>query len=526
MRRYVVLLLVLVTLSAGTFMSCSESRMPEDVRQALASSGKNLAELMKVLTHFESDPDTLKLKAAYFLIGNMEGHSYVQFEFVDTAGAKVEMDVASFPDYDSLLAAVDSIESERGELDYQRDTIVNDADVITADYLIQNIDLAFSAWRTKPWAKNLSFDDFCRYALPYRGSNEPLEEWRQFFLDKYAGLDTLLDDPLNSIEAAAAINNDIRSWFGFDRRWYLHPTDQGLAEMLETGFGRCEDMTNLTIYALRANAIAVTSDYTPYWANSGNNHAWNAIVVDGRAIPFMGAEADPGKYKLANQAAKVYRKTFDIQQDNLVFQDKKQTQVPRWLGGKNYVDVTAEYYDTRDITVRIDSTVPDSVDIAYLCVFNSGEFKPIHWGRIDGDSVTFTDMNTGLLYLPAFYLKEEIVPCSGPFYVSTSDSNTEATRTVFEVSSESARSIILDQIPVRSMAGSTESLKSRPLKAGEEYELRYWDDGWQTAATKVCSGSSFMFGDVPSGALCWLVAVDGDEDERPFTWSDDGPVFW
>ena len=70
-------------------------------------------------------------------------------------------------------------------------------------------------------------------------------------------------------------------------------------------------MTNVTIYAMRANGLAVTSDYTPYWANSGNNHAWNAILTgEGKVVPFMGAEANPGEYRLANKLAKVYRKTW------------------------------------------------------------------------------------------------------------------------------------------------------------------------------------------------------------------------
>lgn len=37
-------------------------------------------------------------------------------------------------------------------------------------------------------------------------------------------------------------------------------------------------MTNLAIFAMRANGLAVTSDYTPFWADSSNNHAWNAIL--------------------------------------------------------------------------------------------------------------------------------------------------------------------------------------------------------------------------------------------------------
>ena len=59
-------------------------------------------------------------------------------------------------------------------------------------------------------------------------------------------------DSTNPIDAARAINKDVMSWFGFDPRYYYHPTDQGLAEMRDKHKGRCEDMTNLAIYAMRS----------------------------------------------------------------------------------------------------------------------------------------------------------------------------------------------------------------------------------------------------------------------------------
>jgi hypothetical protein len=43
-----------------------------------------------------------------------------------------------------------------------------DAHVITADYLIENIDLAFEEWEKRPWNKYFTFDDFCELILPYQ----------------------------------------------------------------------------------------------------------------------------------------------------------------------------------------------------------------------------------------------------------------------------------------------------------------------------------------------------------------------
>ncbi len=363
-----------VMLSVSLTFGEDISLYPPNVQAVLDSTGDNRGELETVLEHYSADIDSLKLQAAYYLIANMQGHNYVTYSLNDSIGNEIELNVLDYPDFKALIAACDTLEEQHGEIDFEKKDKIEDIDVIKADFLIKQIDWAFRAWREKPWAKGLSFDQFCEYILPYRGSSEPLEDWRETFWDKYAHIADSLDNPSDPIEVTALINDDIKSWFSFDPRYYLHPTDQGLSEMLENRMGRCEDMTNLTIYAMRANGLAVTSDYTPYWANTGNNHAWNAIVTaDGNVVPFMGAEANPGKYNLAHKMAKTYRKMFSEQKDNLIFQARKQEKVPRWLAGKNYKDVTSEYIDVSDVAIAFDPEAPDSIDIAYLCVFNTSE---------------------------------------------------------------------------------------------------------------------------------------------------------
>ncbi|RME19945.1 MAG: transglutaminase domain-containing protein, partial [Candidatus Zixiibacteriota bacterium] len=392
-------------LLVGCHVKITGDTYPPKVAAVLDAAGDNRPQLEQVIEHYRRSGDTLKLKAAYFLIGNLKDKSYVTYRLFDTSGATVSLDVLAYPDYKALTHAVDSIERERGELDYEHTGETDDAKVITADYLIHNIDAAFTAWREKPWARGLTFDEFCNYVLPYRGSNEPLENWRDTFLTRYADLTAELGDSADPIAVAARINDDIKSWFTFDPRYYYHPTDQGIKEMFASGKGRCEDMTNLAIYAMRANGLAVTSDYTPYWANSGNNHAWNAIVTpDGKVVPFMGCEANPGTYHLWNKLAKVYRKTFAQQPTTLAMQPHKQDSLPRFLGGDSYLDVTADYVPTVDVTITLKKSVPDSVDIAYICVFNSGHWRPIDWGRIEGNQATFHNIGTDIMYLPALYL--------------------------------------------------------------------------------------------------------------------------
>ncbi|MFH1686344.1 MAG: transglutaminase-like domain-containing protein [bacterium] len=513
-------ILIVIGLVLGLVGSCAH-QYPDDVRTALDAAGPNRAALQAVLEHYAAQGDTLKLQAAQFLIVNMPEHCYVTYRLVDTTGAEHDFDITVFDNYDQLVSSFDSLQAARGELNFERNDKILDVETMTSELLIENIDYAFRAWTERPWARFLSFDQFCQYILPYRGSNEPLESWRPYYWERYQSTADSLDDQADPVVAAQAVNADVQTWFGFDPRYYYHPTDQGQAEMLASGLGRCEDMTNVTIYAMRANGLAVTSDYTPAWANSGNNHAWNSILLPGgKVVPFMGAETNPGDYTLHNRAAKVYRKTFAQQKSNLAFQPHLQEEVPRWLAGKNYADVTADYMPTRDVTVHFDAPPPDSVDIAYLCVFNSGEWRAIQWGRIAGDSALFGAMGTGIVYLPALYLNEEITPLGQPFLLSDS-----GPLEYLVPDSTAMQKLELSATTERALAGSTDGVELQALEKDADYELFCFDHDWVSLGVRTCDGHPLVYDNVPTGALYWLVKVGGHQEERVFQIVD-GAVRW
>ncbi|RKX26415.1 MAG: hypothetical protein DRP47_08215 [Candidatus Zixiibacteriota bacterium] len=524
MRYFISIFLLVILLSIAVLLSCTahDSGYPDNVISVLEKTGDNRPDLEKTLIYFADKGDTLMYQAACFLIGNMEGHKYVIFKFCDTSGEEVEINALAYPNYDSLLADVYRIEDVRGEINYEKDVLINDMDTISADYLIENIELAFEVWRSKPWARGLSFETFCEGVLPYRGSSEPLESWRREFMKKYENLAGKMADSTDPVEAACLINDDIKTWFGFDRRFYFHPTDQGLREMLANGLGRCEDMTNLAIYAMRANGLAVTSDYTPHWANASGNHAWNAITTpEGEVIPFMGAEANPRKYNLWRKLAKVYRKAFGQQADNLVFIKDSAQKVPRWLGGKSYKDVTSAYVTVSDVTMRFAEPVPDSIPFAYLSVFNSGKWRAIHWGKIVDNAALFSDMGTGVAYLPMFYLNEELTPAGSPFILEDDGSIRELTAFPEK---ETTLKLISETNPT--IEGSATNIEKSALKPGKEYELFYWnEDCWQSVG-KTVAGEEPMEITAPSGALYRLIVSGSRDDERIFTWDDGQQIWW
>ncbi|MEW5923061.1 MAG: transglutaminase-like domain-containing protein [Candidatus Zixiibacteriota bacterium] len=520
-RRTVAGLLIIFAVIIQSASAQDNPVCPDDVAAVLDSAG-NRAELEKVLMHYQSDTDTLKYKSACYLIANMEGHCYATYALKDTLENEHELNVLAYPSFDSLLVELDSMEAKYGTLDFGRKDLIYDKDVITAVFLINQIDYAFRAWRERPWAKRLTYEQFRDYILPYRGSNEPLEDWRQYFWEKYDSIESFMTNPEDPIEAASIINDSVMSWFKFDSRYYLHPTDQGLSEMLDNKLGRCEDMTNLTIYAMRANGLAVTSDYTPHWANAGNNHAWNSIVdAEGRVIPFMGAESNPGKYALQYKLAKVYRKMYGNQKDNLIFQERKQEKVPGWLAGKSYIDVTAAYIDVCDVPITLKNEISDSVDIAYLCVFNDNYWRAINWGRIENGISLFPDMGTGIAYISALYINEKIEPC-GPPLILHDDCSME------NLAADSSQMISITVVSTTQVKQdtSTEGVEVTHLNPNKEYELFFWADGWQSLGKKMAGDTPLVFENVPGGALYRLVEEGSDNEERIFTYGDGRQIWW
>jgi len=518
MKKYILFAFVITLFSCGpkTFDP------PEDVKNILELAGENRAELENVIQHYVDNGDVIKEEAAYFLIGNMKDHGYAIFKLVDSMGNEVDFSVLDYSDYEALLDGWDEIEDNKGKIHFELDTMIKDYHAITAEYLIKNIDMAMDVWENNPWAKHLSFDQFCEYVLPYRSSNEPLEDWRSYFLQELSWVKDSLKDPSDPVEAACYVNDYIKSWFRFDPRYYEHPTDQGLKEILNNKMGRCEDMTNLAIYAMRALAIPVMSDFTPYWANTGNNHAWNAILDNKDSIRiFMGGEANPGEYKLNHKMAKVYRKTFAIQGRSLAESIEEWEKAPPYLDKNTIRNVTDEYVKTKNAKIKLDQGVPDSSTYAYICVFNSGEWKAISAGRPYSTTVNFARMGMGIAYLPAFYYDEEIIPAGNAFILSDSG-NVE-----YKIPDGNNRiEVKLYGTTKRITKETTDFIEQASFNQGKEYIFYYWNDKWIETGKAIAKDGPLVFNNVPSNAIYWLVEKDSRKEERIFTINDDGEQVW
>jgi len=166
---------------------------------ALEFAGENRIELEKVLEYYSDD--SLKFRAACFLIENMpRWYAYDGWQ-LDT------LEVLMRKDREGILSKDDKM--RWNSFDYHALNKIYDSKVITSEYLIENIDLAFQEWQKRPWNKSLSFDDFCDLILPYRIGNERLSDWRSLYNAYYGNLLDSIYTGSDVLEACKCVNDEL-----------------------------------------------------------------------------------------------------------------------------------------------------------------------------------------------------------------------------------------------------------------------------------------------------------------------------
>lgn len=409
--------IIFIFLIAVAFVSC-RSRSALDM--ALELAGDNEQELRKVLAHYSEDPaDSLKLRAAVFLIGNMPGHYGLGGEAVDSFYCDVDSFLAARR-VTGLTAMRDSIDSiaRRYDLPHTAQRI-DDLTTITADYLIANIDQAFNVWPSGGFARHLTFDEFCDYILPYRVGHEPLDGWRDSLAAEYSDLREMGYNEghrFSALNACRELNNRMRE----EASANLVPLEVFPVERYFTlrrlPIGNCRYHCIRALFAMRAKGIPVAMDQTPQWPYRDMGHSWNVVLCnDGREKTFVGADDNPDVVHKADcKMAKVYRDLFR-RNDNSLAMLAREEEIPAELSSPFIHDVTTRYMATTDVTVEFPEKVRRDHRWTYLCVFDNKEWKPVAWGRSTGNRAEFKDMGCDVMYLPAHYVKGTTVAAGYPF---------------------------------------------------------------------------------------------------------------
>ncbi len=495
----------------------SSSPPPSDtfadaISAALEKAGSNRAELEAFMTRARDSGDAQKCDAARWLIANMDGHGFASIELTTREGTRLDFDALRYPSLAEAKVALSALEARHPGCDFQKIRFDSDLEHATADFLFAHLDEAFDAWRTMPWAKSIRYEVFRDCILPYRGSNEPLGLWRN---PARARLVEVCRE--NATETDVRVLGEkvralVHPWTGFTDLYYLHPTDQSYAEMCERKLGRCEDITNMISFGMRSVAAMCASDYTPWWAASDNNHAWE-VILDANGQGHAG---------LAGRAAKVYRKTFAHQPDSLAAVKSADDTVPKWLSSSHYLDVTAQYQPTSEVTVELAKNA-EHQRFAYLAVFNGGSWRPIHWARIDHGRARFTAMGRNICYLPMVHVGDNDEPAGAPFVIDTDG----IVHTLAALAAPAATLLATTTKP-ETTDPDTGVLRARTVvKPDAAFELFVWrDGGWKTIGRIERGEASHAFEGLQGDGLYWLVADGSEKLERIFTIDVGQQVFW
>jgi hypothetical protein len=398
MKKYIFLFLI--------GFSCSCSHYTADIEIVLKQAGSNRRELESVLAHYASNPaDSQKLRAAEFLIANMPGK---YSEYYDAPWNDVST---------ACLRWSSSTDKQRVADVYKigNPVVQEDIKCITADYLINNIELAFKVWRESPWGKYISFDVFCEEILPYRLGTEPLENWREKALAIFTDLEDVLKRPdMTAIKACETVNN-VLPRFRIDKDFPF----MNFSQLMATTRGPCDDMAALGIFSMRALGIPTTFEYSPRWVDRPNAHWWNTVRdSSGQHVRFMGAGTNPYQYELASAPCKVYRLMYALQ-PNIQTTDNN---IPLPLRAvRNMKDVTDEYLNTANVAIQLPYLASSPTGYVYLAFEDECQWHPVAWTADSGQTAHFTAMRKNMLYLPIYYADEFQTPAGDPFWLDNED---------------------------------------------------------------------------------------------------------
>ncbi|NDW11629.1 transglutaminase family protein [Bacteroides sp. 214] len=422
----------LILLFTATILLASCHRNTSRLEQALSHAATNQGELESVLNHYKASPaDTLKYRAACFLIENMfHGYSYtpIMDEYREAVFAAPTLFRYQHDTIWTELSAQPSV-SRTGVSRF-----IYDSSVITADYLIENIDEAFDAWQNAPWHNEIAFEAFCKYILPYRASDEPLSNWRKDLRAKFL---PAITDVKSSEAAFVSIYNKVLTEFKKSNNAYPYGIDALLADKIQ--HGSCDNRSMYLVNVLRALGIPAVYDHTPFWGNfNSTGHSWVSYVRNDSTFSLTHKEQtlklfgtiDASRFYQKNhnydintfsyrvdsvkKVPKVFRSGYEVQQAHIDWLNRSKDEVPSFFKNIYRKDVSEQYglFASREISTTHRSPI-------YLCAFAAGkDWQPIAVAQPRHGKVLFEHLNNELVYIACRYENDSLIPISSPFYVT------------------------------------------------------------------------------------------------------------
>lgn len=396
---------------------------------ALQEAGENRTELEKVLKHYSCNmDDSLKYKAACFLVENMVGYSYrtgkildYHLEFYRLWSENRHLDSSVF---------VDSINQLYGSFSLSSLPLKYDIQEIDSSYLCHNIDWAFKVWEEQPWGKNISFNDFCEYILPYRVGDEKLDYWREDYYNQYNSLlDSLRlsvgpgkEDPVVAVQCLMKFLTAQEVTFSQKVPATLPHIGPKAVKYL---CGTCREYVDYILYACRSLGIPCAIDAVPALGNNNGRHFWAAFwdkngelyMQDFPHMPQM-VRKDWMRW---SSKVKVYRTTFSVNREIEKQMDSLEDEVHPFWKNPHFIDVTYPYayYYKEALHIPSDMLYSSKIEsrIVYLCANRLFDWIPVEWTVYDPDNLVFRQLQKGCMMRIGVYEEGKLYCLTDPFYI-------------------------------------------------------------------------------------------------------------
>lgn len=489
MRYYFLLLFFSIILGVFIFYLVGREQIPDAVREALQQAGANKKELLTLIRHYKTKGQEEHLKAAYFLIRNMSGKSsYI---------------------YDVKSLSLNALKKQkRSSFNYVQRP---DLEYITADYLIENIDLAHCIWKKYSWCRGLSFTDFCEKILPYRLLSEPLTDWRRYYYEKHK-------KELDSLEASGATQREVCFYINknYQKKYIksadLLPVSLPYHQLEALGGGTCGHLAYSAVLEMRACGIPLHFDVVVRHGRINGGHIYNSLDSSRfhpEFIFFSPYERAPERKKWrAHQVLRIHFKNKDAD----ILEKGNLSSIPdEIVQNSAYTDVTSLYYPQQSIAITLKNAAKQS--IVYLCTYNRGRFYAVRWSELHKGRAYFPGLTKELLYFPMFYINNQYVPAYDPFIVRDAGvmellQVTQGRQTISNVKLYAVRTDI--------------------TKRHTPYTLYYWDKKWVYFGEALADERyTLSFKEVPTGTL-YLLRGAGFEAriQRPFSYNNGNIEYW
>ncbi len=407
-------------LIALVVFSTSCNKYSDEVKLALKLAGQNEKELIKVFDTYNEPKDSLKLKAAYFLIGNMSNKSYhlynkTQEKLIQTLKkpsnrGEIKGDEKINLKNDSTITSMwTKLNTKYGNLKSKK---LFDLETITSDVLIDNIEHGFKVWDEVPWSKKYTFDEFCNYVLPYRNYYDTPEIWRNDVYDKFKWVkDSIKDDDF--IKATQLINDSI-NWFRWHKVFYNY-SNIPVSDIFKGKYGSCRNHSSLKLAVLRSLGIPCKQLFAP------GATSWVAIPDKNKKFLDWEFKSPPNinaKYVTEKRKAKyskIYEVSYRMQPDYFNSDDK--STIPLQFLNRHSKDVTSEHTYTSNIKISIDNN--KNHKYVYLCEYDNFKkgWNAVDWSIINGENAYFTQVGIKKIYNPMFFEKGKYFSAGSPFYL-------------------------------------------------------------------------------------------------------------